>query len=100
VNTSLVVDDDLESRRPTSLTRGYLQRCGKALWDRTPIRPGLLDHEKLGFNHGLVLDDDGVPLTVLPPSDRNRRKPLLPFVEDIPGIGGKPGKPLSHLAII
>jgi transposase len=54
-----------------------------------------VDRRKLGSKHHLVVDADGVPLaTTLTAANRHDVTQLLPLIDAIPPIAGKPGAPL------
>jgi transposase len=54
-----------------------------------------VDRRKNGSKHHLIVDAGGVPLaTILTGANRNDVTQLIPLVDAIPPIAGKPGAPL------
>lgn len=59
------------------------------------------DRSRLGSKHTLLVDANGVPLVIhTAPANARDYKLILPVVEDFPEIGGKPGRPRNHPAMI
>lgn len=59
--------------------------------------PNPTDRRKAGSKHPLCVDAQGIPLsTVLTKANRNDITQLLPLVEAIPHLAGKPGRPLHQ----
>lgn len=55
-----------------------------------------MDRAKRGSKHHLIVDAGGVPLaTILTGANRHDVTQLLPLVDAIPRLRGKPGRPLS-----
>jgi transposase len=55
-----------------------------------------VDRRKAGSKHHLVVEANGTPLaTILTGANRHDVMQLLPLVEKIPPVGGKPGAPLK-----
>jgi len=59
--------------------------------------PSPVDRGKLGTKFTLIVDPHGVPLVITTaPSNRSDHLELLPAVQQIPEVGGQPGRPKSH----
>ena len=57
--------------------------------------PNPVDRAKRGSKHHLIVDANGTPLaTILTAANRNDVTQLIPLVDAIPPIRGKPGRPL------
>jgi transposase len=60
-----------------------------------------VDRRKAGSKHHLAVDARGTPLaSTLTAANRNDVTQLLPLVEAIPVIGGKPGAPLRKPQVV
>lgn len=56
--------------------------------------PSPVDRRKRGSKHHLLTDANGVPIvTLLTEANRHDVTQLLPLVNEVPAIGGKPGQP-------
>jgi transposase len=59
--------------------------------------PSPVDRRKKGTKFTLVVDRDGVPLVLsAAPANRSDHAVIVPAVNDIPTVGGKPGRPVQH----
>lgn len=59
--------------------------------------PSPVDRRKKGTKFTLIVDRHGVPVVIrAAPSNRSDHDELIPAVESIPEIGGKPGRPKTH----
>jgi len=77
-----------------------------AIIDSTQIRavgggdktgPSPVDRRKKGTKFTLIVDAHGVPLVIRSaPANESDHNELMPAVEQIPEVGGKPGRPKSH----
>jgi transposase len=55
-----------------------------------------VDRGKAGSKHHLAVDADGTPLAcILTPANRNDVTQLIPLVDAVPAVRGKPGAPLA-----
>src|SRR5271170_1029243 len=79
--------------RLLSRHRGFVVGpCGAR---RKKTGPSPVDRRKNGSKHHIVVDAGGVPLaTILTGANRNDVTQLIPLVDAIPPIAGKPGAPL------
>jgi transposase len=58
--------------------------------------PNPTDRRKLGTKQHLLVDGNGVPLTIrVTGANRHDVKEIIPLVVNIPAIGGKPGHPVQ-----
>jgi transposase len=65
---------------------------GRTWWKKTGRNP--TDRGKLGSKHHVITDAQGIPLaTTVTGANEHDVTQLLPLVEKIPGIRGKPGQP-------
>jgi transposase len=56
--------------------------------------PSPVDRRKPGSKHHLITDANGIPLAaILTAANQNDITQLLPLVDAIPPVGGKPGRP-------
>jgi transposase len=63
--------------------------------------PNPTDRRKTGSKHHLLSDAQGIPLSIiLTEANRNDVTQLLPLVDAIPPIAGKPGRPLRKPALV
>ena len=59
--------------------------------------PSPVDRRKLESKRTLLVDANGVPLVIHTAlANASDSKLILPLVEDVPEIGGKPGRPQKH----
>lgn len=82
-------------RRPSRLvTSGDRQcQCARCFWG-AKTGPNPTDRRKLGSKHHLVTDAGGIPLaTSLTGANRHDVTQLIPLVDDIGPVAGKPGRP-------
>ena len=67
--------------------------CSFRFWG-AKTGPNPTDRRKLGSKHHIITDAEGIPLaTILTGANRHDVTQLLPLVEAIPAIAGKPGRP-------
>jgi transposase len=56
--------------------------------------PSPTDRRKLGSKHNIITDANGIPLaTIITPANRHDVNELIPLVESVPYVFGKPGPP-------
>lgn len=69
-------------------------RLGKSCFWGQKTGPNPTDRRKLGSKHNVITDAAGVPFAVtLTPANRHDINELLPLVDSIPHVFGKPGRP-------
>lgn len=67
-------------------------RCAPCVGEKTGPNP--TDRAKAGSKHHIIADAQGIPLvTRLTSANTNDVTQLIPLVETIPPVGGKPGRP-------
>lgn len=82
-----------------SRATGPVSRGGRQFFDPGPGRwkktgPNPTDRRRPGSKHHILTDAKGIPLSViLTQANRHDVTQLLPLVESIPPIAGKPGRP-------
>jgi hypothetical protein len=63
----------------------------------TGVGPSPVDRDRPGSKHHLLVDAGGLPLAVrVTGSNRHDVTQLLPLVEQVPPIRGRPGRPLRR----
>ena len=63
--------------------------------------PNPTDRRKAGSKHHLLTDATGIPLVAhLTAANRPDITQLLPLVDAMPGVRGKPGRPVRHVAVV
>jgi transposase len=88
--------------RPTrSRTRDRRQLLAPRVARGKKTGPNPTDRRKAGSKHHLLTEAQGIPLAaILTAANRNDITQLLPLVDAIPPIGGRPGRPVRKPRLI
>src|SRR5215831_10454026 len=94
--------DRIASPRPA---RSGARRCRQRLAPRVArgekTGPNPTDRRKAGSKHHVLTDANGIPVVArLTSANRHDVTQLLPLVDAIPPLGGRPGRPLRKPALV
>ena len=88
--------------RPNQLVKSLgRQRNAQSTDRRQKTGPNPTGRRKCGSKHHLITDAEGIPLAaILTGANTNDITQLLPLVDAIPPVSGKPGRPRQHPDIV
>jgi len=88
-------------RQNRMVARGRRLKHGQSGFGGAKVGPNPTDRRKAGSKHHVITDGNGIPLAViLTGANAHDVTQLLPLVEAIPPIRGKPGRPRRKPALL